>query len=89
MGMDFNQRLDLLMLQSNITEEELAEEMGVEEDTVRGWLNAGIAPSTEQLVRLAHFFDVTLNRLIGVKYYPRRSRQPRTGRKYRFRANIW
>lgn len=56
-----------------ITQEELADFLGVTKASVSKWENAQSTPDLMLLLGLASFFDVTVDRLLG--YEPRLSRE--------------
>jgi transcriptional regulator with XRE-family HTH domain len=65
----FAQRLKQLRADRKINQIELAQKMGVTQGTVGKWETGRRIPDTEMLVKLADFFDVTLDYLFGRKTY--------------------
>lgn len=57
----------------NITQEELADFLGVTKASVSKWENAQSTPDLQLLIHLAAFFDVTVDKLLG--YEPQLSRE--------------
>lgn len=53
----FRKRLKELLLSSGKTQKELAEFIGVKQNTVNDWLNNGTSPKIEQLYRIVDFFQ--------------------------------
>ena len=70
------QRIKDLMKSEKLTQMQLARALGVGQSSVSDWINAKSEPSIENLWKLADFFDVSVDYLIGrtnVKQpYPRR-----------------
>src|ERR1039457_1172667 len=61
----FAGRLSALMQERKVTQVRLAREFQVSQAAVSKWLK-GTVPSGETLVRLAHFFGVTPEELVGL-----------------------
>ena len=55
-----------------VTQMELANSMGVSRSTVAMWETGGSQPDNDMLVKLADFFDVTTDFLLGVEKSPTR-----------------
>ena len=55
--------LRILMKMSQV---ELAQELGVTKQCVSNWENDNILPSVEMLVKMAKFFNVTTDYLLGI-----------------------
>ena len=55
-----------LRQEQDITQEQLAEALGITSRAVSQWENDRTAPDISQLPALAHFFDVTTDHLLGV-----------------------
>ena len=55
--------LRILMKMSQV---ELAQELGVTKQCVSNWENDNILPSVEMLVKMAKFFNVTTDYLLGL-----------------------
>lgn len=62
----FREQLKILRKQRNITQEQLAAIVGVERSSVGKWEGkSGVIPSSEILDKLASFFDVSVDYLLG------------------------
>lgn len=59
------ERLNYLMKIESITQYALAKKLGICQSTVSNWLHGKKEPSIESLWKLADFFDVTVDYLIG------------------------
>ncbi len=59
------QRIKLLRQARSIRQECLANHLGVSKQSISNWENENIYPSIEMLVRLADFFGVTTDYLLG------------------------
>ncbi len=60
-------RIKELMKAEKLTQVGLATAIGVGQSTVSDWLAAKSEPSIENLWKLADFFDVTIDDLVGRK----------------------
>ena len=60
-----NQRIRLLRLARNMNQVELANRLGVTKQSVSNWENDYIQPSIEMLIKLAEFFKVSTDYLLG------------------------
>lgn len=61
------QRIKDLMKSEKLTQMQLAHALEVGQSSVSDWLNAKSEPSIENLWKLADFFDVSVDYLIGRK----------------------
>lgn len=61
----FNEILKKLMTEKNISNYRLAKEIGVSNSTIANWLNGVSRPNDEKLQKLADYFDVSVDYLIG------------------------
>ena len=61
------QRIKDLMKSEKLTQMQLAHALEVGQSSVSDWLNATSEPSIENLWKLADFFDVSVDYLIGRK----------------------
>ncbi len=61
------QRIEDLMKNEKLTQMQLAKAIGVGQSSVSDWLNSKSEPSIENLWKLADFFDVSVDYLIGRK----------------------
>ena len=59
------QRIKDLMKSEKLTQMQLAHALEVGQSSVSDWLNAKSEPSIENLWKLADFFDVSVDYLIG------------------------
>lgn len=62
-----NEKIKKLRLSYRLTQVELAKELGVSKQCVSNWENDNIQPSVEMLIRLAQFFNVGTDDLLGLK----------------------
>lgn len=60
-------RIKDLMKNEKLTQMQLARALGVGQSSVSDWINAKSEPSIENLWKLADFFDVSADYLIGRK----------------------
>lgn len=60
-----NQRIRLLRQARNMSQVELAKRLGVTKQSVSNWENDNIQPSIEMLIKLAEFFSVSTDYLLG------------------------
>ncbi len=63
--MQFNERLKLLRMQSDLMQKEIAQILGVSVRTFQGWETARTEPNIEKLIQLADLFHVTVDFLVG------------------------
>lgn len=61
------QRINELLKFEGLNQSKLANGIGVNQSTVCNWLNGKKEPSIESLWKLADFFDVSVDYLIGRK----------------------
>ena len=61
------QRINELLKSEGLNQSKLANGIGVNQSTVCNWLNGKKEPSIESLWKLADFFDVSVDYLIGRK----------------------
>ena len=64
--MNFGKTLKILRLQSGLTQKDLADILGVTKSTVSYYETEERAPSTDILVRLAQYFHVSTDHLLGL-----------------------
>ena len=57
----FQQTLKELIKSRDITQKELAEFLGVKQNTVSDWINRGTSPKIEHIYRIADFFSVSFD----------------------------
>ena len=58
-------KLKKLLLTSGKTQKELAEFIGVKQNTVSDWINRGTSPKVEHIYRIVDFFSIDFNTLFG------------------------
>ena len=61
-----NEMIRKLRRDFNISQVELASKLGVTKQCVSNWENDNILPSIEMLVKLAKFFNVTTDYILGL-----------------------
>jgi len=61
----FAQRLKSLRAEKGINQNELAQAMNVKQGTIGNWETQKRAPDSEMLIRLADYFDVSTDYLLG------------------------
>ena len=75
----FSARLKNLRTAKNITQKELALLIGLDRTSVTKWETKGVVPDPQTLSKLASFFAVTTDYLLGVSDDPR-PHNPSTGK---------
>lgn len=60
-----NEKIKELRIALNISQVKLASELGVSKQCVSNWENDNIQPSIEMLIKIAHFFHVSCDYLLG------------------------
>lgn len=63
--MEFNQKLQELRKQKNLTQEELAEQLFVSRTAISKWESGRGYPNIESLKAIANFFNVTIDELLS------------------------
>lgn len=63
----FSERLKRLRKNKCLKQQELAEILGIKSNTYSDWENGKCKPSYEKLVKIADFFSVSLDWLVGRK----------------------
>jgi transcriptional regulator with XRE-family HTH domain len=63
--MEFKEKLKQVRKEHNITQEELAEKLGVSRQAVSKWESGGAYPDTDKLIQICKMFDTSLDELIG------------------------
>lgn len=64
---EYIERIKDLMNEERISQAELARSVGISQSAVCNWLNGKNEPSIDSLWRLADFFDVSVDYIIGRK----------------------
>ena len=68
--MDFPKRLKMLRKQKGLSQTELGQLYNYSKQTISSYENGGSFPTQETLQKLAGFFDVTVDYLLGVSNMP-------------------
>lgn len=63
--MNIGEQITKLRLEQNMTQEALAEKLGVSRQAVTKWESSASTPDISKLVRIADLFQVSLDRLVG------------------------
>ncbi|MDR9866431.1 helix-turn-helix transcriptional regulator [Lactococcus cremoris] len=63
----FAEQLKTLRKINGLTQKELAEKLKIKQNSYRDWENGKSEPNIEMLVRIADYFDVSLDYLMGGK----------------------
>ncbi len=63
----FSQRLRELRLERDLTQQQLADVFHIHQTTVKDWETKGKQPNYETLMKLAKFFDVSTDYLLGLE----------------------
>ena len=61
----FAERIRFLRQSKGLNQVELAEKLGISKQSVSNWENENIAPSIDMLVKIADFFGVSTDYLLG------------------------
>lgn len=64
--MDFSIRLENLIEERNVTQKQLSAELHIAATTLSGYINEYRQPDFNTLVRIAHYFDVSTDYLLGL-----------------------
>lgn len=59
----FSTNLKNLIIKNKVTQKELAEFVGVKQNTVSDWINRGTSPKIEQIYRIIDFFSISFDEL--------------------------
>lgn len=62
-----NERIKELRLANNLTQVELANDLNVTKQCVSNWENNNIQPSVDMLIKLAKYFSVSCDYLLGIE----------------------
>jgi transcriptional regulator with XRE-family HTH domain len=63
----FKERLRELRLDKHLTQQDLSKLLGFGRTTVNEWEIKGNEPNIDTLIKIAQFFDVTLDYLVGLE----------------------
>ncbi len=61
-----NERIKQLRIDRNITQVALAKDLSVSKQSVSNWENNNIQPSIDMLIKIAEFFSVSTDYLLGL-----------------------
>ncbi len=61
----FLRRLNELMNENDVNRSIISKETGIPETTFSGWYNAQTTPSLDKLIKLADYFEVSIDYLVG------------------------
>lgn len=61
----FKKRLAELMEENRLTKAKLADETGIPLQTICNWVNRGSQPSADRVAKLADYFEVSTDYLLG------------------------
>ncbi len=64
--MTLNENIRQLRLARNLSQVDLAKSLGVTKQSISNWENNNIQPSIDMLIRLAEFFSVSTDRMLGL-----------------------
>lgn len=64
--MTLNENIRQLRLARNLSQVDLAKALGVTKQSISNWENNNIQPSIDMLIRLAQFFSVSTDYLLGL-----------------------
>ena len=64
--MTLNENIRHLRTTRNLSQVDLAKALGVTKQSISNWENDNIQPSIDMLIRLAHFFSVSTDYLLGL-----------------------
>jgi SOS-response transcriptional repressor LexA len=65
--MDFSERLEILIKAKNTSQKAIAEYLGIRRPSISDWKNLGTIPGADTAIKLAQFFDVSVEYLITGK----------------------
>ena len=63
--MNFGERLSMLRKEKALTQKDLGEDLGVGERSIRSYEGGARHPDFQGLLRMADYFDVSLDYLVG------------------------
>lgn len=69
MEIKLSENLKLMMKEQELKQTMLAEKIGVAQSAISAWLSGKKEPSITSLWKLADFFDVSIDELIGRKLF--------------------
>lgn len=65
----FLQNLKLLRLEKNLGQVELAQKLGVSKGIISLWENGQREPTMQYIIKIALFFDVSADYLLGIERF--------------------
>lgn len=65
--MTLNENIRQLRLARNLSQVDMAKALGVTKQSVSNWENNNIQPSIDMLIRLADFFSVSTDAILGLE----------------------
>lgn len=66
--MTLNENIKQLRLARNLSQVDLAKSLGVTKQSISNWENNNIQPSIDMLIRLAQFFSVSTDCMLGLDH---------------------
>ena len=72
----FHEKLKMLRKKKGLTQQEIADEIGINRGSYSNWEKGKREPSFENLVKLADLFDVSLDWLFGREQMKFKKRSP-------------
>ncbi len=66
--MTLNENIKQLRLARNLSQVDLAKALGVTKQSISNWENNNIQPSIDMLIRLAQFFSVSTDYMLGLNH---------------------
>ncbi|MDT2884902.1 helix-turn-helix transcriptional regulator [Lactococcus lactis] len=63
----FAERLKELRKEKDLTQNEFAERLGIKQNSYSDWENGKSEPNIKMLEKIAVFFDVSIDYLVGIK----------------------
>lgn len=70
--MTFKERLEFLFDERNITPYKLSKDTGITQAGISRWRSMGMLPDGSTLIKLADYFDVSIDYLVGRDDVPNR-----------------
>ena len=65
MANEFGKKMKIMRLETNLTQKQIAEQLGKSESTIRMWELGKNEPNISSLISLSHIFNCTLDFLLG------------------------
>ena len=67
--MEFGQLFKKIRLDNNLTQQQVADRIGIDQTNISNWEHNKTRPEYENLIALARIYDVSLDELLGVEKY--------------------